>query len=135
MRSAEVRNMRCWRCGLRRSITAYVHEELPVNKAKRLEDHLLDCAECRSQVARLRAGHKIASKLPSASTERDPWSAIEAAIDRTPTQRASRAAWRIGSLARLSYSLSRHDRIAVALATAAIILTGVIVVNRHHRES
>jgi hypothetical protein len=73
--------MKCWRIDLRRSFPLYVIGELESSAVKRVEDHLLDCGSCRTRVARLRNGHRLAQEMPRFTPDRDPWSAIEAAID------------------------------------------------------
>lgn len=73
--------MKCWRIDLRRSFSLYVTGELEVSEVKRVEDHLLDCGSCRTRVARLRNGHRLALEMPRFTPKRDPWAAIEAAIE------------------------------------------------------
>jgi anti-sigma factor RsiW len=73
--------MKCWRIDLRRSFSLYVTGELDASVVKRVEDHLLDCGSCRTRLARLRNGHRLAQEMPRFTPNRDPWTAIEAAID------------------------------------------------------
>jgi anti-sigma factor RsiW len=90
--------MRCWRIDLRRSFALYVNGELRPSMVRRVEDHLLDCGSCRTRLARLRNGHRLAREMPRFSPRRDPWPSIEAAIDgRQPVPAASAenaASWR-----------------------------------------
>lgn len=90
--------MKCWRIHLRRRFSLYVNGELGPNGVKRVEDHLLDCGSCRMRVARLRNGHRLAQEMPRFTPRRDPWTAIQAAIEtRQPTSASDtrgRAAWR-----------------------------------------
>src|SRR5215475_1688258 len=72
--------MQCWRFDLRRTFSRYLNGELDHNKVKRVEDHLLDCGNCRTRLARMRNGHRLAQQLPRFTPDRDPWNAIEAAI-------------------------------------------------------
>lgn len=72
--------MKCWRIDLQRKYSLYLNGELDANAIKRVEDHLLDCGSCRVRVAHLRNGHRLAQEMPRFTPERDPWSAIEAAI-------------------------------------------------------
>jgi anti-sigma factor RsiW len=74
--------MNCWRIDLRRDFSRYLDKELPARAVKRLEDHLLDCGECRTRMARMQTGHRLARRMPRFLPERDPWLAIEAAIER-----------------------------------------------------
>jgi putative zinc finger protein len=73
--------MKCWRIDLRRSFSLYVTGELETGAVKRVEDHLLDCGSCRTRLARLRNGHRLAQEMPRFTPKRDPWIGIEAAID------------------------------------------------------
>lgn len=73
--------MRCWRLDLQRNFSPYLNGELEPVVVKRIEDHLLDCGSCRTRVAHLRNGHRLAQQLPRFTPRVDPWTAIEAAID------------------------------------------------------
>jgi putative zinc finger protein len=128
--------MRCWRVFIRRSITPYVHQELSADKAKLLEDHLLDCADCRALVSRLRTGHKIASQTPRLTVSADPWPAIEAAIDREPLPRQSNKAARRDSFAHLYGQLHRPATIISTIALVVIVVVTFILLGRrsHDRE-
>ena len=74
--------MKCWRIDLRRDFSRYLDKELALGSVKRIEDHLLDCGECRTRMARMQTGQRFARQMPRLMPERDPWRAIEAAIDR-----------------------------------------------------
>lgn len=73
--------MRCWRIDLRRSFAPYLNGELEPRTVSRIEDHLLDCGSCRTRLAHLRNGHRLAQEMPRFTAPRDPWAVIEAAID------------------------------------------------------
>ena len=85
--------MQCWRFDLRRTFSRYLNGELDHNKMKRVEDHLLDCGNCRTQLARMRNGHRLAQELPRFTPERDPWNSIEAAISGTGTPKVNNPSW------------------------------------------
>ena len=74
--------MKCWRIDIRRDFSRYLDKELATRAIKRIEDHLLDCGQCRTRMARLQTGHRLARQLPRVLPERDPWVAIAAAIER-----------------------------------------------------
>jgi Putative zinc-finger len=90
--------MQCWRFDLQRTFSRYLNGELDHNKVKRVEDHLLECGICRTLLARMRNGHRLAQELPRFTPQNDPWDAIEAAISRpeqTNVRTASRnSGWR-----------------------------------------
>jgi putative zinc finger protein len=73
--------MRCWRIDLQRSFAPYLNGELQPGGVRRIEDHLLDCGSCRTRLAHLRNGHRLAQEMPRFTPQRDPWTAIESAID------------------------------------------------------
>lgn len=89
--------MKCWRIGLRRSFAPYLNGELEPAKARRFEDHLLDCGSCRTRLAHLRNGHRLAQEMPRFTPQRDPWDGIEAAINpgnRGSTSKPVFSGWR-----------------------------------------
>src|SRR5512132_66883 len=73
--------MTCLRIDLRRTFLAYLNGELDSRAVRRVEDHLLDCGSCRTKLARLRNGHRLAQQMPRFTPQSDPWTAIESAID------------------------------------------------------
>ena len=73
--------MRCWRIDIQRNLVRYVHGELSLQAVERLEDHLLDCGACRTQIERLRRADHFARLMPGVAPEDDPWPQIEKAID------------------------------------------------------
>ena len=120
--------MRCWRVDLRRKISGYLNGELEPGDVKQIEDHVLDCAQCRARLARLREGHRLASQLPREAPRRDPWVAIESAIE------AERAGVVEGSDSPRLGRWLRAPRLP-ALATAALIIVlallgAVLLLNR-----
>lgn len=110
----------------------YVTEGLTPNRVRRIEDHLLDCGECRDTVARLRSGQRFAAQLPRIMPQRDLWNAIEAAIDQTDT-RAARPARPPRNTARWR-NLLVAPRFALA-AIAGIVLLSVVFITLHHRTA
>jgi hypothetical protein len=74
--------MKCWRMDLWRNFSLYLNGEIAPLKIKRIENHLLDCGSCRARLARVRSGHRFAQAAPRFKPQRDPWAAIEAAIDK-----------------------------------------------------
>lgn len=55
--------MSCWRFDLKRKLLPYLEGRLELRGVARLEQHLLDCEECREFLVRLRAGHSLAQRL------------------------------------------------------------------------
>jgi len=73
--------MRCWRIDIQRNLLRYVQGELSMQAIELLENHLLDCGACRTQVERLRRGDHFARLMPGVTPEHDLWSQIEKAIE------------------------------------------------------
>jgi Putative zinc-finger len=115
--------MKCWRVDLSRNFSRYLIGELAAREVKRVEDHLLDCGACRSRLARMRDGHRLASHLPRATPQRDVWLAIESALDAEQSQSAKvaspgRAGWR-GTIVRPSSAVAT---LVIALGILAVLL-------------
>jgi hypothetical protein len=122
--------MRCWRIDLQRSFSHYLNGELEPNEVKRIEDHLLDCGSCRTRLARLRNGHRLAQELPRFTPRIDAWTAIEAAID-APQVSASRR--RYGARRR-EFGLKPGFALAVIGIVALVAAVLVASSNRHSPE-
>ena len=59
--------MSCWRFDLKRRLLPFVEGRLETRRVTSLEQHLLDCEECREFLVRLRAGHSLAQRLARVS--------------------------------------------------------------------
>jgi Anti-sigma-K factor rskA. len=110
----------------------YVTDELTPDGVRRIEDHLLDCGDCRDTVARLRSGQRFAAQLPRITPQRDVWDAIEAAIDREDTQPAHPARTTSRAAAWRRWLLT--PRFALAAIAGAMLLS-VVFVTLHHRAA
>lgn len=73
--------MRCLRFDLWKKYTPYADGELDEKSVRRVEEHLLDCNDCRLRLARLRDGQRFARYLPRETPQSDGWGAIAAALD------------------------------------------------------
>ncbi len=129
--------MICWQIGIRRNFSRYLNGELDKRTVERIENHLLDCLQCRARLARIRAGHMFVQHLPRLKPERDPWVAIEAAIDsgKMPSPVAKGftrlAFWRNISF---NQNLSFYRKQVAGLAIIALLTAGLVFV-LDHRES
>jgi hypothetical protein len=119
--------MRCWRVDLKRNFSRYLNGELAAREVERIENHLFDCGDCRTSLARLQSGHRFAGQLPRATPQRDPWNAIEEALDaeqpRSRTAASQVSAVRRGILIRPSFVIA-----AVMIVVGLVV--AFIVVNR-----
>ena len=113
--------MRCWRIDLRRSFAPYLNGELKPGAVRRIEDHLVDCGSCRTRLAHLRNGHRLAQEMPRFTPSRDQWAAIESAIDtgRPAINRAAAfAGWR---------EVVLKPGFAFAVIGVAALITAVVI--------
>jgi hypothetical protein len=124
--------MKCWQIIRRRDLMRYVTDELTPDRVRRIEDHLLNCGDCRDTVARLRSGQRFAVQLPRITPQRDVWDAIEAAIDQGD-KRGARPARPTGSAARWRSRLL-SPRFALAAIAGAMLLS-VVFVTLHRRAA
>ena len=120
--------MRCWRLKLQRDFSLYLTGELAPPKVKRIEDHLLDCGSCRTRLARIRNGHRFAQAAPRFRPQRDPWAAIEAAIDKEE----NRAQTRLEPEAR--QGMLRPSFVIVTCAVVILFL-GILVASNRRASS
>ena len=86
--------MKCFRFDVRRDFLRYLDGGLDSNAVKRVESHLIDCGPCRTRLARLRNGHRLALEMPRFTPVRDPWDSIEAAIEGRLEVESRGARWR-----------------------------------------
>jgi hypothetical protein len=122
--------MKCLRIDLRRTFSLYLNGELEASAVRRLEDHLIDCGSCRTRLARLRNGHRLAQEMPRFIPQRDPWTAIEAAIESQPIKAID---------VRRAANWSRHflkPGFALAVIGVTALIAAVLVASggRSHRE-
>lgn len=140
--------MRCLRIDLQRRFSLYVTGELESGAVKRVEDHLIDCGSCRTRLARLRNGHRLAQEMPRFTPQRDPWSAIEAAIEAQPVKSDRRgASWRemvlkpgvalaaIGVVALIAAVLVVSDRRAPSEERAGPLMAEALDLSEFHTVS
>jgi len=121
-------NLRCLYS--RRRLAVYADGELPRRIADRIENHLVDCGECRATLLRLREGQRFASQVPRRSLVSDQWAEIEALIAADGTEspaptRVRFAGWRRPAWASLATVL------LALVSLSLLILTAIL--NRHSR--
>lgn len=119
--------MICWQIDVRRNFSRYLNGELDKRAVERIENHLLDCLQCRARLARIRAGHLFVQHLPRLKPQRDPWEAIEAAIysDKMPAPVARLAFWRNLSF---GHNLSFNKKLAAGVAVIVLLIAGLFIV-------
>ena len=123
--------MKCWRIDIHRRFSLYLSGELPPDRVQRVEDPLLDCGTCRDRLAHLRLGHRLAMQMPRVTPARDPWDAIEAAIDREAASGAREKLLAPGASSLGPLAAAWRKRLlnpAFALGLIAIVMTVLLVV-------
>lgn len=119
----------------RKHLAIYAEGELSSRAANRIEDHLVDCGDCRAALLRLRAGQRFAAQVPRRAAPSDQWQAIEGLIDAEQQGTAKRA--RSGA-ASSQVRWRRPARVSMAglllalVSLSLLILT--VVVNRQSRS-
>ena len=128
--------MKCFRVDIRRKLSRYVHGELPSAVVKRVEDHLLDCGDCRASLARIKVGHGLLKHLPYAAMNEDQWRSREVDFDSDRVV-APVARWgsRSSGFALRSTRVSRFAFVAVLVALAAALVTVALLYSRLHGKS
>jgi anti-sigma factor RsiW len=128
-------------------LLAYADGELSHREAGRLEDHLVDCADCRTTLVRLRAGQRFAGQLPPRPAPSDQWQSIDNLIDADVAQAASLRRFRFHNTGqqqmptgrphgtRSWWRPPRASMVGVALAFVSLsLLILTVVINRHARS-
>lgn len=116
-------NLRCLYS--RRRLAVYADGEVPRRTADRIENHLVDCGECRAILLRLREGQRFASQVPRRSLASDQWAEIEALIaadgKRSPAPtRVHFAGWRRPAWASLATVLLALVSLSLLILTAIL---------------
>ncbi len=126
--------MRCWRVDIQRNFSRYLDHEVDPGTINRMEAHLLDCQWCRSRLARLRDGHRFARGMPRIELERDPWDAIEAAIETGPSHVVGGSAPVEPARVRWRGLFVKPEFVAGLLVMVLLLLGALFVTSRHILE-
>ena len=79
---------------LSRDLSAYRHNELSPERARRVERHLARCAACRAELEKISFGIRLAERLPLAEAPDAVWLAVRERLDDRPPRRAASRALR-----------------------------------------
>jgi hypothetical protein len=109
---------------LRRRLAAYADREVSRGVADKIENHLVDCGECRAMLLRLRAGQRIASLVPLRSPDSEQWNAIEALIEADGQKHTAPARVRVAGSRRPAWALLATVLFLVSLSL--LILTAIV---------
>ena len=98
-------------------LSAYCQEELSATRARAVAEHVMQCAQCRSQLDEIKFGIKLAEQLPQVAAPEQMWSHIESLLEQqTGASLASRP----------RAVLFRPQFVAIAACLLVAILLGVI---------
>jgi anti-sigma factor RsiW len=122
--------MKCFRFDVTTNLSRYAHGELSTRVVMRVENHLLDCGECRSTLARLRDANDLLKQVRRAESKVDNWIAIESRVSGGPTVSAP-ASWR----SRRWHRLGLAPALTVGSIVIAAILFGAALVISQLRDS
>ncbi|HKR00829.1 MAG TPA: FecR domain-containing protein [Pyrinomonadaceae bacterium] len=64
-----------------RKLSAYCHNELPVEESRLVAEHLIGCQRCRREFEEVKLGIQFAEQLPTTSAPASLWSEMEAALN------------------------------------------------------
>jgi anti-sigma factor RsiW len=70
-----------------RQLSAYCHDELSPEEARRVKAHLTMCARCRTELEEIQRGIALAERIWKETAPDTLWSRIEAALDEQATAR------------------------------------------------
>jgi anti-sigma factor RsiW len=105
----------------KRRLATYADGEASRRAAGRIEDHLVDCGDCRATLLRLRAGQQFAGQVPRRSVPPDQWEEIESLIDAEERRVVEPAKVRAASW-------WRPARVSVAAVLLALVSLSLLVV-------
>ena len=98
-------------------LSAYCTGELTAERNREVAEHIIACAQCRSEYDEIKVGVNLAQQLPVETAPPEMWSKIEAALQSGPAiQPSSRRAF-----------FWRPQFAAIAAAVVVVILIGVWV--------
>lgn len=120
--------MKCWRIDLQRKLIHYLHKELDLNSVLKLENHLLDCNYCRSQLAQLRSSHSLIKNLAKVNPKKDLWQSIESNIINESTEQLAKPTKSTNKpyFLHFQYNL-KVAAIVLAMLTTSLIATGLFI--------
>jgi hypothetical protein len=101
-------------------LSAYCHNELGPEEARRVVEHVMACARCRAELEEIKFGVKLAEQLPQFSAPASIWPELE--------HLKSQTAGTANSNARVSFRLWQPQFVAIAAAVLlAIGLTAFLL--------
>ena len=65
-------------------LSAYANGELLNERSREVAEHIMSCAECRSEFEEIKFGVKLAEQLPQLSAPDHMWAEVESALNRQP---------------------------------------------------
>lgn len=78
--------MKCLRIDLQAKLAPYLHGFLSASEMRCMEDHLVECPDCREQLSKTLEGDRLAAQLPSVKGPEHAWIGIEARLKNSNRQ-------------------------------------------------
>jgi hypothetical protein len=78
-----------------KDISAYCHGELSPEDSRQFAEHIMACAECRSEFDEIKLGIKLAEQLPQVEAPDTLWTGIETALGSTERSAPNHSVWRM----------------------------------------
>jgi anti-sigma factor RsiW len=103
-------NLRC--LYFKRCLVIYADGEGSRRAAGRIEDHLVDCGDCRATLLRLRAGQRFVGLVRRQLAPPDQWEAIEGLIDADQERRVVEAPGALGMTVGIPFAAQLGSRIS-----------------------
>src|SRR5690242_18310286 len=63
-----------------KDISAYCQSELPAEASREFAEHIISCAQCRSEFEKIKSGIRFAEQLPPVPAPETLWIGIEASL-------------------------------------------------------
>ena len=115
----------------KKRLVIYADGELSHRASGQIEDHLVDCPDCRARLLRLRAGQRFAGQVPRRRAPAGQWEAIEELIvaeaRRQQEPDGSRAVSSRVTSSRLGWSRAGSSRIASWWRPGRVSMAGVVL--------
>jgi anti-sigma factor RsiW len=124
-----------------RELSAFLQNELPPLRAKRVGEHLAGCAACRRELDEISFGIRLAEKLPAAEAPDSVWVSVRDALDRPSRPRILPRAVLVGATAAaalfaagLAWYFALREPLRVTEASGPVSGLEAVAIEEHLRR-
>jgi len=107
-----------------KQISAYCHDELPIQEARQVAEHMIGCSRCRQEFEEIKLGVQLAEQLPLVPAPDSLWREIETHLDRNARHVLER---------RRFASFLTQPRFAIPVFASLLLVGSVVAFRVHHR--